>query len=31
MKNNNYIVGSGGYLPKKILTNYDLSKKIELE
>ena len=29
MKNNNYIVGSGGYLPKKILTNYDLSKKID--
>ena len=29
MKNNNYIVGSGAYLPKKILTNYDLSKKID--
>ena len=29
MKNNNYIVGSGGYLPKKILTNYELSKKID--
>ena len=29
MKNNNYIVGSGSYLPKKILTNYDLSKKID--
>ena len=29
MRNNNYIVGSGAYLPKKILTNYDLSKKID--
>lgn len=29
MKNNNYIVGCGAYLPKKILTNYDLSKKID--
>ena len=29
MKNNNYIVGSGGYLPKKILTKYDISKKID--
>ena len=29
MKNNNYIVGCGAYLPKKILTNYDLSKKLD--
>ena len=28
MKNKNYIIGSGSYLPKKILTNHDLSKKL---
>ena len=28
MKNKNYIIGSGSYLPKKILNNHELSKKL---
>ena len=29
MKNYNYILGCGAYLPKQILTNHELSKKID--